>query len=201
MVQPPIFGRSSLDRPFFVQYSGIALVFAAAMLLILPLKWFISMIAAAAVHELFHYLAIRITGNRVYRLSLTHYGAVMQTTPLSDLEELFCAFSGPIGSLLLFFCYPWIPRISICAGVQGIFNLLPLYPLDGGRIFRILVHRFFPLYGTTICKWTEIGLIAAIMLSGICFSAFLRLGFGPIFLSALLLFRALAEKFLANRQN
>lgn len=171
------------------------------MVLILPLKMCISICSAAVIHEFFHYLAVRATGNHVYALSVTHRGAVMETSPLSDREELLCAISGPMGSLLLFFCYPWIPRIAICAGVQAIFNMLPLYPLDGGRIFRILAHRFFPVYAVFVCRWTEWTLIILIFLAGLYFSVSFHLGFGPIVLSVLLLFRALLEKYLANRRN
>lgn len=171
------------------------------MVLILPLKWCLSIVFAAVIHEFFHYLAIRVTGNRVPELSVTLRGAVMQTTPLSDRDELLCALAGPLGSLLLFFCYPWIPRIAICAGVQAVFNLLPLYPLDGGRIFRILVHRFFPVHAGSVCQWTEWIWMAILFLSGLYFSVSFHLGSGPIFLSVFLVFKAFLEKFLAKRGN
>lgn len=190
-----------MDRPLQIRYSGIAPVFAAVMVLVLPLPWFLSIMTAAVIHELSHYCAIRATGNRVYELSLTHRGAVMRTSPLSDTEELVCAISGPLGSFLLFLCYPWVPRLAICAGVQGFFNLLPLYPLDGGRVFWILMRRWFPAHGASICQWIQHLLITGIFLAGLYFSVCLRLGFGPVCLSVLLLFRASSEKFLANRGN
>lgn len=184
-----------------IRYNGIAPVFAAVMVLVLPLPWFLSIIAAAVIHELCHYLAICATGNRVYELFLTHRGAVMRASPLSDTEELFCAISGPLGSFLLFLCYPWVPRLAICAGVQGFFNLLPLYPLDGGRVFRILMRKWFPAHAVSICRWIQWLVITVIFLAGLYFSVCFRLGSGPVCLSALLLFRVLSEKFLANRGN
>lgn len=171
------------------------------MVLVLPLKWIVSMTAAAVIHELCHYIAICITGNRVYELTITHRGAVMRTTPMSDAEELFCAIAGPLGSFLLFLCYPWFSRLALCAGVQGIFNLMPLYSLDGGRVLRILMRKWFPDHAEAICQWTQRLLIVGIISAGLYFSACLRLGFGPVCLSVLLLFRALSEKFLANRGN
>ena len=196
-----IFLGNSLGRTLHIQYNGIAPVFAAAMILVLPLKWMISMAVAAIIHELCHYLAIRATGNHVYELSLTHHGAVMRTTPLSDGEELFCAVSGPLGSFLLFLCYPWTPRLAICACVQGVFNLMPLYPLDGGRVFYILMRKLFPDSVATICRWTQGLLIICIFFAGLYFSVCFQLGPGPLFLSMMFLFRALSEKFLANRGN
>lgn len=190
-----------MDSKIRVRCSGATAILGATMLLILPLKWVIAMIIAIAIHELFHCVAIQVTGNHICEISITQHGMVIQTTPLSQFEELFCAAFGPLGSILLFLGYPWIPRIALCAGVQGIFNLLPVYPLDGGRIFRVLVQKIFPEYAECIFKRTEFLLIVTILAAGIYFSVYIKLGYGPIFLSALFLFRVLIEKYLAKRGN
>lgn len=183
-------------------YSGTALLCAAAMLLILPLKWVAAIICAAGFHEFCHYLAIRLCGGTVYRLNITHHGAVMETGALSEHQELFCALAGPAGSFLLFFCYPWIPRISLCALIQGVFNLLPVYPLDGGRAVRSLLHIFFlGQVGDKLCRIMEILLGVLIFACGCYCSLWLNMGIPPLVISLLLLFRVLSEKFLAKRVN
>lgn len=173
----------------YINCNGLALIYGAAMLLILPLNWVMSVVLAGLFHELCHYFAIRLTESRVHDVSVTCSGAVMQVTSLSDMQELFCALAGPAGSILLFFSYRWIPRIALCAGVQGLFNLLPLYPLDGGRIYRILMDLWFPRWADTICRRTEYLLVLIVFVLAFWLSAGCKLGSGPIFLALLFLSR------------
>ena len=174
--------------------NGLALVYGAAMLLILPVNWVLAIVFAALFHELCHYIAIRLMGSRVNGVMVTHTGAIMQAEPLSAMEELFCALAGPAGSILLFFCYRWVPRIAVCAGAQGFFNLLPLYPLDGGRIYRILMEFWFPRWSDAICRRTEDLLVLFIFLLGIWLSVGCMLGSGPVFLALLVLSRVSGGK-------
>lgn len=167
----------------------------------MPLSWVLAFVSAALFHELCHYLAIRLTGNAVYEVAVSSEGMIMSTMLMQPWQELLCALAGPMGSLLLFLLYPWIPRIGLCAGVQGLFNLLPLYPLDGGRAFRILAERWFPRHWASICRWIERIVVLCVCLLGLWVSVGLRLGTGPIFLTAAVLSRTCSEKFLANRGN
>lgn len=184
-----------------IKYSGCSLIYAAILLLILPLNWLAAAMAAAAFHEICHYTAIRYTGNNAYEIILSCGSIRMKTTALSLGEELFCALAGPIGSLILFFCYPWIPKTALCAGIQGIFNLLPIYPLDGGRVFHALVHICFPEGADAICRWTEYVLLLGILLLAAYISLYYKLGAVPVILASMFLFRGGMEKFLANRGN
>ena len=94
---------------------------------------------AAAVHELGHWVAIRLLGGRVERLRLCAVGAEMKLgSSLSYVRELLCAIAGPASSLLL----AWAAArfggegAFVFAGmslVLGCFNLLPLSVLDGGK--------------------------------------------------------------------
>lgn len=108
----------------------------AVLLLLLPLRWLTAAFLATMIHELCHYLAIRATGGEVEVIFIRPGGAVMQTTPLKPAQELICALAGPIGGLSLLFFARILPITAICALVQSLFNLLPVFPLDGGRALR-----------------------------------------------------------------
>ena len=105
----------------------------ALLLLVLPLKLILAAAGAALFHELCHWAAIRLLGGQVTGLTVRAGGMVMETLPMSTGGELVCALAGPLGSFLLVFVHPNLPLLSLCALVQGCFNLMPLYPLDGGR--------------------------------------------------------------------
>lgn len=96
-------------------------------------------LCAASVHELGHWVAIRLLGGRVERLRLCAVGAEMKLAgSLSYVRELFCALAGPASSLLLAWGAARLggERAFVFAGmslVLGCFNLLPLSVLDGGK--------------------------------------------------------------------
>lgn len=116
-------------------------LFAALLLLVLPLPWLISAMAAAVIHELSHLLCIQLVGGAIREIRISSGGIVMEAELEGDAREILCALAGPAGSaLLLLFLRIW-PRLAVCGLIQGLFNLLPIYPLDGGRALRSLLER------------------------------------------------------------
>ena len=161
----------------------------ALALLIVPLPWLQAGITAAAVHELSHVLTIYLLGGRISSIRLNPGGARIMVTGLSYGREILAAFAGPAGSLMLLLSGE--SRLAICGLTQGLFNLLPVYPMDGGRILYCLTALFFtPETGERI-RTDSVLLTAGVLLGcGIYCSVIRRFGPIPIVLALLILIKA-----------
>lgn len=124
-----------MDKPK-VDIAPSAYLGAAAAVLILPLRITSAAVIAAAVHELCHYLALKLCKIRITSVQIRMSGVSIVTGYLTPLQQILCAAAGPAGSLCLYLLRCRIPVISLFGLVHGLFNLLPLYPLDGGRILQ-----------------------------------------------------------------
>ena len=159
---------------------GRVLVSGGFLLLV---AWFIqangwglllTVLGAAAVHELGHWLALGLLGARVTRLRLTVFGVEMETAwdRLSYGAELIAVLSGPAANLLWGLVLASLGKTWFTAAgahlVLCIFNLLPVRPLDGGRALELAVTwAAGPEMGERIARWT--GIYTAMGLSaGIC---------------------------------
>lgn len=169
----------------------LALLMFALALLTVPLNWLLASLVAAGVHELCHYTALRLLGGGSRGFFIRPGGAVLSVTGLTPGRELLCALAGPLGGVLLLILYRHFPRVAICAGLQSAFNLLPIYPLDGGRACHCLLCL---LIGEEAAgKWqrfTEITLCCLLLLIVIS----LKLGIVPILIGTLVILRALSRK-------
>lgn len=179
--------RTSLD--------GSACLLAAILLLTLPLPWLLAAVIAAIFHELCHILALFFTGTRPLGLRIGISGAEIATPPLSTKSELLCAAAGPLGSLMLLLLIRYFPRIALCAAVQGLFNLLPVYPLDGGRILHaasklLLPSKFAERFSLAVEKAVLLGFLLFSLYLSFC----LQLGFLPMMFAAVMTTKALLRK-------
>lgn len=145
--------------------SPYACIGGALLLMVVPAQWWLGAVLAALFHEISHFAAIYLTGGRVIGISIGVVGAKMEIMPMSRGREALCALAGPVGSLLLALGFSFFPEIALCALVQGLYNLIPVYPLDGGRILRCLLP-------SSVCAGIEVFAIILLMGSGIwcCFS-------------------------------
>lgn len=127
--------RLQIDfRPDF--FLGLCFAF-----LILPLKLTLAWFAAAMIHEISHYVVLCLTKTSVYRVCIGIGGATMETEPMSSGKELLCALAGPVGGFMLLFFIRWMPLLAICGCLQSVYNLLPVFPLDGGRALKCLLKK------------------------------------------------------------
>lgn len=116
------------------------------------LLFFVSMV----LHELAHSLMARYFGIPVRSITLFVLGAVAQTTRETRRpgQEFLMAIAGPVVSILLsgLFMVLWFltgrgttPLSLLCEWLWlanfavGLFNMVPAFPMDGGRVLRSLL--------------------------------------------------------------
>ncbi len=177
-------------RRRFVPERGFWLYLAAAVLL-LPAKWLAASLLAALVHEMFHWLVLALLGRGRSAVRLSARGAGLDAAGLSRGAELLCTLAGPVGALLLLFSGRHYPRLAICALAQSAYNLLPVYPLDGGRavycLSSLVLHPAFATALTVFLGWLTIGLLLGLSFYA-CFWG--GLGPAPLLCVAILMWKA-----------
>ncbi len=162
-----------------------SLIFLSLLFLILPLRWLLAAIIAAAVHELGHYFAVCLLGGKIRNIRFGMTGAVMEATNLSVYSEILCIMAGPLAGLLLSISIRIFPAIALCAIVQSAYNLLPIYPLDGGKALRCIILIFG---GTERC-FRYIEYITLLLLFLGCIYVFFRFRISLFLFFAVFLFR------------
>ena len=140
-------------------------IFAAVSIVTVPLQWGVGFLLAAAVHELGHCLALFLCGKKICQIRIDISGAQIHTEDMSGSDAVFCALAGPFAQLLLLPAAKVFPQMAVCAFVQALFNLLPVYPLDGGQALLGFARMLFRQdIADRLCR--IIGLLAVV--SSLC---------------------------------
>lgn len=118
----------------------------------------ILLFVSVLIHELSHSLVARSRGRSVSGITLFFLGGVSQIEEesASPGEEFWVSFSGPLTSFVLAAVFWGIYAVVPATGSQfralmeylgfvnvviGAFNLLPAFPLDGGRVLRSFIWK------------------------------------------------------------
>ena len=137
-------------------------------------------------HELAHILVGRAMGVSVDRITLFVFGGVaeLHEAPRSALSELGMALAGPILSVALSAILGFSAGAAQVAGapelvvgsltfiatlnlITAIFNLLPAYPLDGGRAVRAGLWRLTGNLDRATRIATRLGQILALLIMAV----------------------------------
>lgn len=206
----------SVDYSWFIIFALFVFLLASAYLpVVVPgiapaVSWGVSVFttllffSSVLVHELSHAMVARRNGTPVSSITLFIFGGVaqMEDEPKTPKDEFKMAIAGPLASLgiaVVFlgctFLATLVPSRIFYASffylffinvVLALFNLIPAYPMDGGRVFRAAIWR-----------WTG-SLRRATLVASVTGQVFgwtlIVLGVGSIFIPAL---RAFASIWLA----
>ncbi|WP_226000674.1 M50 family metallopeptidase [Paenibacillus sp. BJ-4] len=118
------------------------------------------------IHELGHATAASLLGARVLSIQMLPFGGVAvieDQGKLSAWKEIVIALAGPLQNGIMIIILLWLKNVNgvehdyvnyIIQGnaVIALFNLLPILPLDGGKILQSLISLFLSYHRTLV--WT-----------------------------------------------
>ena len=194
-----VFFSWTLTEYFSAQYEGWTTAVYWIMGIIASLMIFVSVL----IHELAHSLVAKRRGIPVNSITLFILGGVsnLEDEPGKPSSEFAMAIVGPLTSFflaLIFFGLSYIPQSAGSPGAAmlsylaiinlflGAFNLLPGFPLDGGRVLRSII-------------WGSTGdLVKATNIAGIVGQIFgwMLIGVGIFFIFLISLFTGLWLAFI-----
>lgn len=159
--------------------------------------WLLAIFASVVVHELAHCLVARARGAEVHEILLFPLGGIskLERLPEAPRDEFAVAIAGPLtsfglGAAAAVLCLatgrdlipidlvagPWLGRVAWLNLILGAFNLLPAFPLDGGRVLRSVLERHRDLLSATrIAARTGRALAVLLVVVGVLFDPWLML--------------------------
>ena len=161
------------------------------------LLWLVLIFSCVVVHELAHCFVGRPRGAVVHEIVLLPIGGVskLEHLPETPSDELAMAIAGPAASVGLaalagaaaLLAHDALLPIELFGGsllvglfwfnlIIAAFNLLPAFPLDGGRVFRALLERRYDLErATRLAARIGRGVAVVLILSGVLFDLWLAI--------------------------
>ena len=175
----------------------------ALAIFLLPLPLVLGWIAAVALHELCHVLMMKLLRINILSVHIGARGTVIKTESMTPIQELLCSLAGPIGGLLPIVILRWVPLMALCTAIHSAYNLLPVYPLDGGRALRCVLNCIVGANTANLISQTvSYCVIAVVLFTGVALLIHFRLGLLPlVFLVLSLISNALKNSLQSRRKN
>jgi len=147
----------------------------------------LGLFAGVLLHELGHSWAARRYGITITSITLWIFGGMahMQDLPEDWDVEFYVALAGPATSVLvaavcyaLLFVVPPAPALVFVVGwlavvnlSLAVFNVVPAFPMDGGRVLRALLARSRP-YAEATQTAASVGKMMAVLMAVLAVLAF-----------------------------
>ena len=161
---------------------GLALTVSPGFLLLAAALYFMggvtamaAFFAAALAHELGHLAAMFMAGAVIRGIRITACGPVIEYGgPITPREEMGIVAAGPVAGLLFAaLCFitdvPFLIYTGAIALLAAMFNLLPVLPMDGGRLAQYALETVTDGKTTArILRLTGTLCAAGVLATGIC---------------------------------
>ncbi len=166
------------------------------------LKEYLSMFLILFLHEISHLIVIKAERIEISFIKAEPFGITVRLKDKllkNPREEIYMAISGPLCNFIIFIiCHFFFPRAKyfMYANLSmGLFNLLPAYPLDGGRILRAYLsikHGYIKSYRFVLILTKITAVLIAVL--GIIILWITRFNFFICLTGCFLYFNVLTEK-------
>lgn len=137
----------------------------------------ITLFGIVFIHELGHVWAAKEAGWSIREIQMLPFGGVLEVDQQGNSspgQEIFVALAGPFQHLwMILFAFgleaagiwsaQWSSYFIQANVIVALFNLIPILPLDGGKVMQALLSLILPYYRTliicTMCSLVVSGLI------------------------------------------
>lgn len=183
-------------RKINIYFSPLYIIASFVTIYLGGLGTFCYYFVALCMHEYSHYFVSKRLGYMLNNLSFLPYGAKLKgnTNYKNTSHEIMVALGGPFCNLLIagfIIALWWIKPITYAYTYEfvwanlviGIFNLLPLFPLDGGQVFlnifktsktKKIAYKIMQILGV---------IVSVLFLCMFVYSAFEKINFSFIFIA------------------
>ena len=212
-----IFRRSLFSHAPVVRLHPLFLITGVLFAFTGDLFLFLLSALVALQHECAHAFAAAKLGYKLGNIVLMPFGAVIDgdIKGLSLKDEIYVAVCGPLCNFItaLFFVALWWINPDLYAYTDvacyaslsiAAVNLFPAYPLDGGRILKCLLARFFSTTtpdetaaerrAEKCCRWFTLSISLTLLIAFFCLCVQKTYNFTLLFFGLFLFLGALGNK-------
>lgn len=174
-------------HPTFFLIAGL-IGYLNSLTLVGTLVWIVIILVSVLFHEFGHALTAKLFGLDP-RIELVALGGLTYHDggKLTYWKQFLVVFNGPLFGFLLFIFASLLLKIpAIATSIVGgsmhtfrfvnlfwtILNLLPVLPLDGGQLLRIVLERLFGVKGVRYALGASMAIAASMSLVSFLFQAF-----------------------------
>ncbi|MBR5156686.1 MAG: hypothetical protein IKW59_02850 [Clostridia bacterium] len=165
--------------------------------------------AIVTVHELFHLFAALILKIRIGSVIVMPFGMTLRLSGAvikNPIKESLIAIAGPFSNILMIVLGVLLKHFYVYTEESMflymnlnflimLINLMPVLPLDGGRVFRsVLAHFFGYITAMQILRKLTVCIILCLVFISVILTAFIGINVSLIMVAAFLIFNLIEEK-------